>query len=153
MLVLVLLPILFIAVSGCGTESRSGHADHSHSHGNGHGHSGVKKPNHISDTPPGVTLKIEKENDAYVGRLTFENYKLIHAGEDPSNRPGVYSGHAHLYVDGKLNTMIYNESFTLPVMKPGDHHIVVTLSDPNHKQFMVDGSVIKDTATVIVSEK
>ncbi|MGI9585379.1 MAG: hypothetical protein ACR2N7_07285 [Acidimicrobiia bacterium] len=52
-------------------------------------------------------------------------------------------GHAHLYVDGKLLTMIYKPDFRIPDdVSGGMHELIVTLSTNDHLEYASSGEPI-----------
>jgi hypothetical protein len=53
--------------------------------------------------------------------------------------PVAGEGHAHLYVDGELLTMIYRHSYVLPQLPPDARVLTVTLSTNDHLEYAVDG--------------
>ena len=57
-------------------------------------------------------------------------------------------GHAHLYVDGELMTMIYKPSFVLPRLDPGTHQLSVTLSTNDHLEYSSNGEPIAGVTMV-----
>ena len=59
-------------------------------------------------------------------------------------------GHAHLYVDGKMMTMIYGPEFNLPALEPGTHQVMVTLSTNDHLEYVVDGELLSAMTTVVI---
>lgn len=51
-------------------------------------------------------------------------------------------GHAHLFVEGELLTMVYGPEFLLPPMDPGTYQVMVSLSTNDHLDYVVDGEMI-----------
>lgn len=60
-------------------------------------------------------------------------------------------GHGHVYVDGVKVGRLYGEWFHLGPLAPGPHQIFVTLNGNDHRDFVVDGQVIRGETTVISS--
>lgn len=59
-------------------------------------------------------------------------------------------GHAHLFVDGDLMTMVYGPEFVLPSMDPGTYQVMVSLSTNDHLDYVVDDEMIAVTLSLVV---
>lgn len=70
---------------------------------------------------------------------------------DPSDTeplPGF--GHTHVYVDGRLLTMAYEQSVPLPELDPGTHEIEITLASVDHSDYVLDGEILGARTTLEV---
>ena len=85
-----------------------------------------------------VLLKIDAPGFTFTGADVF----------DPV--PG--EGHAHLFVDGELYSMVYGPEFDLPALAPGTHEVMVALSTNDHLDYTVDGELIMAMIMVEGSE-
>lgn len=68
---------------------------------------------------------------------------------DPSDieaHPGV--GHTHVYVDGRLLTMAYEQSVPLPELDPGPHEIEITLASVDHSDYVLNGEILGASTTL-----
>lgn len=59
-------------------------------------------------------------------------------------------GHAHLYVDGDLKTMVYGPEFVLPPMEPGTYQVMISLSTNDHLEYKVDDEIISVMFPLVV---
>jgi len=97
-------------------------------------------------TAPHVTISVLADGilDIAAPGFTFTPASVV----DPV--PG--EGHAHLYVDGEMVTMIYKPSSPLPRLDPGDHVLMVTLSTNDHLEYSSDGKLIAGMTTVEITD-
>jgi len=86
------------------------------------------KANITVNAEGGYVLNIDAPGFTFTGADVF----------DPV--PG--EGHAHLFVDGDLRTMVYGPEFVLPLMEPGTYQVMVTLSTNDHLDYKADDEVI-----------
>lgn len=100
----------------------------------------------IGSLPPVVTLAL---SDSLVLDITAPGFTFTSANViDPV--PG--EGHAHLYVDGDLVTMIYKPTYPLPRLEPGAHELTVTLSTNDHLEYSSGGKPIAGTTRVEIPQ-
>lgn len=59
-------------------------------------------------------------------------------------------GHAHLYINGKKINRIYGHFYNIDYLKPGTHHIKVTLNGNNHQELTHNDEVIAFEKTIKV---
>jgi hypothetical protein len=142
--------ILFVGIlllGGCGSDQSGGH---SHSHGS-HSHDGSGEPRVIEGAGPELRIEVEEDPaGGYRVSLRTRRFVIKNAAESMETSGDTVAGHAHLYVDRKMVAMFYESSRRLPVLEPGRHVISVMLSDSGHRPFVVDGSLVRDTAVIQV---
>lgn len=92
----------------------------------------------ITETPDGRRL-LAISADGF----TFTTADII--------EPVAGEGHAHLYVDGELVTMIYKSEFVLPRLEPGSHLLTVTLSTNDHLEYASDREPITGTTQLNIA--
>lgn len=89
----------------------------------------------------------DAENGARI--LTVDAPGFVFTGADVFD-PVPGEGHAHLFVDGDLMTMIYGPEFVLPELDPGSHQLMVSLSTNDHLDYTFDGQPIAVMLPLVV---
>lgn len=101
-----------------------------------------------TDTAPVIDLSVEEVDGAWLVTTDVSGFTLT--GVDATEAvPG--EGHLHLFVDGQLETMVYESEYTLANLSPGDHQIMVSLSTNDHLEYVLDGEPIMAMTTVTVA--
>ena len=157
-----------LLISSCGSESKSsnnslldeksektGHDHGGHDHG-GHDHGGhdhgdedVIDLSSVAD-PPNVSLVAVPDSQGGVRlAIELENFELVPLDAKGENQPR--EGHLHVELDGKMVAMLSERSHYLSDLSNGHHEIVVSLSSIDHRSFSLNGELIADTATVMIS--
>jgi hypothetical protein len=98
-------------------------------------------------TAPDLQIEITDDHTLLVTAPGF-----IFTGADVFD-PVPGEGHAHLYVDGDLMTMVYGPEFAMPQLEPGTHHVMVTLSTNDHLDYTVDGETISAMTNLTVENE
>lgn len=97
-----------------------------------------------TDAAPSVTLSATP-TDAGDWRLHLglERFVITPMGDakgsESSADDSVRRGHAHLFVDGEMKGMIFEDQHVLSGLSPGEHVITVQLSTMDHRTIMVGG--------------
>lgn len=89
-------------------------------------------------------VKLEAHKDSTRGwnvRVKTSDFTFAAEQVNQENRRGF--GHAHLYINEKLQERIYGEWSHL-VLPPGNHRIRIGLYTNNHKKIAVDGIPVED---------
>lgn len=159
----VFLAALLVAVAGCGSSSSDDtateetstsdasvgeEAGHDHSD---HDHGGTDGFREWTGSPaPEVHLTLEEDGSGGTvlaidsPGFTFTPASVI--------EPVPGEGHAHLYVDGDLLTMIYRRSYVLPQLPAGARELTVTLSTNDHLEYAVDGKPMAASILLTASD-
>lgn len=97
-------------------------------------------------TPPQITLSVAGADEPRpVLAIEAPGFTFTPSSvHDPV--PG--EGHAHLYLDGDLLTMIYKPTHRLPLVEPGAHELMVTLSTNDHLEYAAGGEPIAGITTI-----
>ena len=149
---LFLTVFLTVFLGACGT-SEGRHNHQGRGDGHNHDHGGLKEPVKIKDASPQFDLHVKKNKAGdWVARLELDGFSISSAGERPDLPDNVYPGHAHLYLDREMVRMVYQKEFTLPPLKPGTHHIAVMLSNPDHRPYVVDGELVRETRKLEIED-
>jgi len=150
----VLLAALSTACGG--TEAAEISHDHgsdgheSHDHGSDGHESGPGIPLDDLAEPPSVRIHVEADG---AGGATVEavvdGLDLVLADPPADHRPG--EGHLHVSVDGTTFAMTADTSIRLTDLVDGHHQVAVSLSTNDHRDYLLDGSPIGDSAMVVVT--
>jgi hypothetical protein len=153
--------LLLVAASGCAgadanTETRTANTvptdavavtEGSEGYGHDHEHGAADRLREWAGSPvPTVEVSIAETADRqWTLAISADGFTFT-----PANviEPVDGQGHAHLYVDGRLMTMIYKQSFKLPRLDPGTRHLVVTLSTNDHLEYSSNGEPIAGVAVL-----
>ena len=132
------------------------HGGHAHAgvdsaahHGAAHaGHEHGKREIGPEEPVPSVRVEVKPDllNKGWNLRVATENFRFAPERASGDHVPG--EGHAHLYVDGKKVTRLYSEWHFLGTLAPGTHVVRVTLNTNDHDDYVHNGEVIADEATV-----
>lgn len=153
-----------LLIAACGSENggpevaaleeKNEETDHDHS---GHDHGGH---DHHSDEdlidlssvtdPPNVSLIATPDNQGGVRlEIELDNFELVPLDAKGENQPR--EGHLHVELDGKMVAMLSEKNHYLSDLSNGHHEIAVSLSATDHRSFSLNGELIEDTATVMIS--
>lgn len=122
----------------------------SDSGGNGHDHghddeaSGVE----VDGAAPSVSLDITPDAAGMGWNVHAVVDNFVLAPESASTAHVDGEGHMHLLVDGKKVARLYGEWFHLRSLSEGDHSVSVELSTNDHRDVLVDGSVVAASTTI-----
>ena len=89
----------------------------------------------VKDTQSGWNVFLDVSDFTFTPR----NVNLAHVPNE---------GHAHLYVDGVKVARLYDSSFHLARLPPGDHVISVSLNANDHSELALGGTPISASTTV-----
>ena len=100
--------------------------------------------------PPSVSLSAtEVGPGSYDLDIKVDNFTIV--GENTPPEPVDKEGHLHLYVDGRVASMVYSDTSHVDGLAPGDHELRVELSAADHQPWLLDGEPIDATTTVTVA--
>lgn len=100
---------------------------------------------------PIPTVKLVVRPDAMKGwnlELQVTNFRFAPERVNTTSNPA--EGHAHLYIDGKKITRLYNAWYYLPSLEPGQHEIKVSLNTNLHETLVNRGQPIEATEIIEV---
>jgi hypothetical protein len=120
-------------------------------HSGEHGHNGGAAETLVSEAPVGVsiTAEVDARGAVDVG-IDVEGMRFAPELVDQAHTVGV--GHAHIYVDGEKLGRVFESSYRIENLPPGDHEIRVSLNTNDHRELVYDGRVAEDTVTVTVPD-
>ncbi|MCG8423745.1 MAG: hypothetical protein MJE77_38095 [Proteobacteria bacterium] len=135
-------------LGGC----RQDHYGHSH-----HGdptmpaeHNHVHEPRVLAgpaETMPGVDLIVHRDPmSGWNLQLVTKNFRFAPGKASTEYRDG--EGHAHVFVDGKKLSRVYENWYHIGSLAPGERKISVELSGNDHTQLRYGDAAIADTETV-----
>lgn len=101
-----------------------------------------------TETVPVIDLSVTEIDGAWFVTTQVSGFTLTGV-DDTEAVPG--EGHLHLFVDGQLETMVYEDEYELSNLSPGDHQIMVSLSTNDHLEYVLDGEAIMAMTTVSVA--
>lgn len=97
---------------------------------------------------PEVSVSVTGSNDeGWTVTTSITNFTLADMSAT-EHVPG--EGHAHVWLDGQVFTMISQESVVIPHLDPGVHDVMVTLSSSTHLDYVHDGMPLMARTTVEV---
>ena len=97
---------------------------------------------------PEVSVSVTGDNQqGWTVTASLTNFTLADMAAT-EHVPG--EGHAHIWVDGQVFTMLTEESAVIPRLDPGTHEIVVTLSSNDHLDYVHEGEPLMARTTVEV---
>ena len=101
------------------------------------------------DAAPTVSLSAtETGPGSYDLNIDVANFTFI--DENAPAEPVDGEGHLHLYVDGRVTSMLYSDAGHVEDLAPGEHELRVELSAADHQPWLIDGEPIDATTTVTV---
>ena len=125
------------------------HAGHNHGGHDHHSDEDVIDLSSVTD-PPNVSLVAIPDSQGGVRlEIELENFELVPLDAKDGNQPR--EGHLHVELDGKMVAMLSEKNYYLSDLSNGHHEIVVSLSSIDHRTFSLDGELIADAATVMIS--
>ena len=120
-------------------------------HSGEHGHNGTATETLVSEAPVGVSITAEVDAQGTVDvEIDVEGMRFAPESVDQEHREG--AGHAHIYVDGEKLGRVFESSYRIENLSPGDHEIRVSLNTNDHRELVYDGQVAEDTVTVTVPD-
>ncbi len=146
---LVLAVVLVILAAACASTADDPIAAEADGHDHEHEPNDPARLREWTGSPvPNVELAItETGNGQRLLAITADGFTFTTAD---IIEPVAGEGHAHLYVDGELVTMIYRPGFVLPRLDPGPHLLAVTLSTNDHLEYASDGEPITGTTQLAI---
>lgn len=145
---LALLLTLDVPATACGTAATGGQTDESpldmsNDDGHDHEHADEADPSRLREwagsAVPTLHVSIHESQEFSTLLIDVDGFVFTPATvTDPIDG----QGHAHLYVDGELLTMIYEPVFDLPSLPDGSHELTVTLSTNDHLEYSSNGEPI-----------
>ena len=115
-------------------------------------HHGSDAPALVASETP-VSIAITAEPDARGGvdvQIATEGFRFARELVDQTHTPG--AGHAHIYVDGVKLGRVFENSYHIEELAPGEHEIRVSLNTNDHSELSFDGEKVQATATVTVPD-
>lgn len=120
-------------------------------HSGEHGHNGTATETLVSEAPVGVSITAEVDAQGAVDvEIDVEGMRFAPESVDQEHTAG--AGHAHIYVDGEKLGRVFESSYRIENLPPGDHDIRVSLNTNDHRELVYDGKVAEDTVTVTVPD-
>lgn len=102
------------------------------------------EPINLTDSENAPTVQLNVTKDALAGwniELVTTNFEFTPA--QVNSEPVIGEGHAHLYVDDKKLTRMYNNWFYLSGLEEGIHTIRVELNANDHAPYTLNGMPIE----------
>lgn len=119
--------------------------------GHSHSHDSAATEQMVSDTPVAVSIAAEVDADGGVDvQIAAEGMSFAPELVDQEHTPG--AGHAHIYVDGEKLGRVFEPTYHIADLPPGDHEIMVSLNTNDHRPLVFDGAAVEDTVTVTVPD-
>ncbi|MCY3691354.1 MAG: hypothetical protein OXI54_04515 [Chloroflexota bacterium] len=119
--------------------------------GSGSDHHATAPKTVVSETPVSVAITAEPDADGGVNvQIATQGFRFAPDLVDQPHTPG--AGHAHIYVDGVKLGRVFNASYRIDPLAPGQHEIRVTLNTNDHSDLVFDGKNVEATATVVVPD-
>ena len=120
-------------------------------HSGEHGHDGAAAETFVSDDPVSVSITAEVDAQGSVDvAIAAEGMRFAPELVDQAHTAG--AGHAHIYVDGVKLSRVFESSYHIESLPPGDHEIRVSLNTNDHRDLVYNGRVAEDTITVTVPD-
>ena len=150
------LPVLLVPAllaTACGGEGEGSDQTHGHGSQGGGSHEHGDLPGIALDDlaePPSVRVNVEPDDR---GGATVE--VMVHGIDlvvpDPpvDHQPG--EGHLHISVDGSVVAMTADTIIRLVDLTDGHHEVAVRLSANDHRDYLLGGAPIGDTAAVVTT--
>lgn len=143
------LAVIALVFAACGTADLTATTTSTTADGQDHDHSEDTRTREWDADFPAPDLQIEIMDTE---TLLVSAPGFVFTGADVFD-PVPGKGHAHLYVDGDLMTMVYGPEFKMPQLEPGDHHVIVTLSTNDHLDYTVDGETISAMTNLTIEDE
>ena len=119
--------------------------------GDGHDHSAAAPDQVESSAPVSVAITAEPDEAGGVDvQITTEGFRFAPELVDQDHTPG--AGHAHIYLDGEKLSRVFESSYHIADVPPGEHEVRVSLNANNHSELLFDGEVVEATAMVNVPD-
>lgn len=84
----------------------------------------------FSSEKPSLAMDVKLEGSSAEVTLITQNFKFVKT--DGSGKQVHGQGHAHLYLDGKLISKVYDPKFIVKKLPKGEHELRVELNYSNH---------------------
>jgi hypothetical protein len=99
--------------------------------------------------PPSLTIVATPDGPGAVAlEITVDGLELVPV--DPPQEHHAGQGHAHVTVDGSSAGMVAETHYRLTGLSGGSHVLEVSLSSNDHRGYMVDGTPISVSMTLVV---
>ena len=146
-LVFMILAATTVACGAGAVPEEGGHASTDH-HGGGHSHDGMVDLSGLPD-PPSLTIVATPDGPGAVAlEITVDGLELVPV--DPPQEHHAGQGHAHVTVAGSSAGMVAETHYRLTGLSGGSHVLEVSLSSNDHRGYMVDGTPISVSMTLVV---
>ncbi len=130
-----------------GTEMHDDMAMGDHEEGD-HAHSEMQSLEWDGPSLPEISIDVTGDNNqGWTVTTSITNFTLTDMAAS-EHVPG--EGHAHIWVDGQVFTMISDPIVVIPTLEPGTHEIMVSLSSNTHLDYVHDGDRLMARTTVNV---
>ncbi|MEC8999309.1 MAG: hypothetical protein VYC56_03385 [Actinomycetota bacterium] len=151
-LVVLLAPLMLVVACGTGDGEapvkEDGHGSHDHG---SHDHGSL--PGIVLDDlaePPSVRIVVEPDGaGGATVEVVVDGIDLVVADQPFDHRPG--EGHLHVSVDGTTVAMTADTKIHLVDLVDGHREVAVSLSSNDHRDYLLAGSLIGDSAMVVVT--
>lgn len=74
-------------------------------------------------------------------RLNIENLEVASVPDGTPHVPG--EGHAHAYLNGLKLGRLYEETFEIGALLPGDYRLTVSVNTHDHRPYLVEGAPVQ----------
>ncbi len=85
--------------------------------------------------PPSVSA------DGFRVNLSVENFDFVPAPDGATHAPN--KGHAHIYLNGLKLGRLYEDSFNIGALSPGDYVLRVALNSNDHRPYVLNGTPVE----------
>ena len=120
-------------------------------HSGEHGHNGATAETLVSDVPVAVSITAEADAQGVVDvGIDVEGMRFAPELVDQAHASG--AGHAHIYVDGVKLGRVFESTYRIENLSPGDHEIRVSLNTNDHQELVYEGKKAEDMVTVTVPD-
>jgi hypothetical protein len=143
-------PVLQPSPTSADTQDQDGAGTDTHDEPSGdHAHGDMQSLEWDGGTLPELSISVTGDSaQGWTVATSITNFTLT--GSDASDHvPG--QGHAHIWVDGRVFTMISEPTVVIPILDPGTHEIMVTLSSNDHMDYVHDGEPLMARTIVEVA--
>ena len=116
------------------------------------GHHGNAEPEAVAvESPVSVAIAATAEADGGVKvNINTEGFQFAPESVDQAHTPG--AGHAHIYVDGVKLGRVFESSYSIESLPPGEHEIRVSLNTNDHRELTYEGRKLEATTMVSVPD-
>ncbi len=113
-----------------------------------HDHGDAQSMEWDGGAAPEISIEVTGDNErGWTVSTSITNYTLADMTA-ADHVPG--EGHAHIWLDGQVITMISEPTVVIPTLDPGTHEIIVTLSSNTHMEYTRGGERLMARTTIEV---